>query len=329
MTRWNSYMAGSEIADDFANHGAEANNYWWGRTRNTLMWASPASARTRVPRSTSITRSTPVSATGLPPGTRTSAGGVFPEGADYGVVSLSYPLIPFASAADYGYDAYAQTPYFREAIYAMLYGTTPGPSTISGSFSGGALVFPFNDDENFHNGGVINTREYLGDFARYMGARLPSGGNARHARAWLTQTSAGRRWLLDALGGSGNVSDYNELPLDYYAPGAGVLDSRSSHDGNAMQVHLQLNTPGHIEHRHYDGGSFQIWRRGSLAQSRERRLFRPVARVHEQRQRRHRAPACAQHAVVRSWRTGRWVGSGPIVIPPAIHASKTRADCPA
>ena len=62
----------------------------------------------------------------------------------------------------------------------MLYGTTPGPTTISGSYAGGALVFPFNDDENFHNGGVINTREYLGDFARFMGARLPAGSHHHH-----------------------------------------------------------------------------------------------------------------------------------------------------
>mgnify|MGYP000706359854 CR=1 FL=1 len=95
-------------------------------------------------------------------------GGVFPEGGDYGVVSLSYPLIPFASAADFGLDPYAQTPYFREAIYAMLYGTTPGPTTLSGSFSGGHLLFPFNDDENLHGGGVINARQYLGDFARAL-----------------------------------------------------------------------------------------------------------------------------------------------------------------
>lgn len=33
--RWNGYLD-SEIADDFANHGAEASYSCWGRTRNTL-----------------------------------------------------------------------------------------------------------------------------------------------------------------------------------------------------------------------------------------------------------------------------------------------------
>jgi len=316
VARWNGYMD-TEIADDFANHGAEANNYWWGRTRNTLMWGIASFGEN--PRAQEYidhaldTRFGNWFAAWYQDFGR---GGVFPEGADYGVVSLSYPLIPFASAADFGFDAYAQTPYFREAIYAMLYGTTPGPTTISGSYAGGALVFPFNDDENFHNGGVINTREYLGDFARFMGARLPAGGNARHARAWLTQTNAGRRWLLDALGGIGNVSDYNELPLDYFAPGAGVLDSRSSHDANAMQVHLQLNTPGHIEHRHYDAGSFQIWRKGrwlsreSAGYSDQLRGFMGSGSVDTEH------PLAHNTLLFEAWNTGRWVGSGPIVIPP-------------
>ena len=101
-------------------------------------------------------------------------------------------LVPFVTAGDFGYDAYAQTPYFREAIYAAVYGTTPGPTTLSGSFSGGHLLFPFNDDENLHSGGVINARTYLGDFARHFGARDSASGNAKHARAWLATTKIGR-----------------------------------------------------------------------------------------------------------------------------------------
>jgi hypothetical protein len=316
VARWNGYLD-TEIADGFANQGAEANNYWWGRTRNTLMWGIASFGDN--PRAQEYIDHALDTRMGIwfPQWYQDfGRGGVFPEGGDYGVVSLSYPLIPFASAADFGLDAYAQTPWFREAIYAMLYGTTPGPTTISGSFSGGALLFPFNDDENFHQGGVINSRDYLGDFARFMGTRMPVSGNARHARAWLAQTGAGRRWLFDALGGSGSVADYADLPLDYYAPGAGVLDSRSSHGPDATHVHLQLNTPGHIEHRHYDGGSFQIWRKGrwltreSAGYADSLRGFMGNDSVDTEH------PLAHNTLLFEAWNTGRWIGSGPIVIPP-------------
>jgi hypothetical protein len=316
VARWNGYLD-SEIADDFANHGAEGNNYWWGRTRNALMWGI-ASFGDNPRAQEYIDHALDVRLGQWFAGWYQDfgRGGVFPEGGDYGVVSLSYPLIPFASAADFGYDPYAQTPYFREAIYALLYGTTPGPTTVSGSWSGGPLLFPFNDDENFHLGGTINAREYLGDFARFMGMRLPALGNARHARAWLAQTGAGRRWLFDALGGSGNLADLGELPLDYYAPGAGVLDARTSHAASAMQVHLQLGTPGHIEHRHYDGGSFQVWRKGrfltreSAGYADQLRGFMGNGSIDTEH------PLAHNTLLFEGWNTGRWVGSGPRVIPP-------------
>ncbi|MBK7146576.1 MAG: hypothetical protein IPH76_15690 [Xanthomonadales bacterium] len=262
VTRWNGYMD-LEINDDFANQGSEANNYFTGRTRNLLLWGITSfheNARAQEFINQSLdTRY----GTWFPSWYQDfGRGGVFPEGGDYGVVSLSYPIIAFASAGDFGYDAFALSPYYREAIYATLYGTTPGATTLNTGFTGGYLLFPFNDDENLHGGGVINARNYLGDFARYFGARDVASGNARHARAWLATTNAGRSWLFDALGGTGSAADFADLPLDYYAPGAQVFDLRSAHDASATQVHLQLGTPGGTEHRHYDAGSFQMWRKG-------------------------------------------------------------------
>lgn len=329
VARWNGYMD-LEIADGFANEGAEANNYFWGRVRNELMWGIASfgenpRAQEFIDHALDTRFSNWFSGFYQDFG----RGGVFPEGADYGVVSLSYPILPFASAADFGFDPYAQTPYFREAIYALLYGTTPGPTTLSGSFSGGALLFPFNDDETLHDGGTLNARQYLGDFARFMGARAPASGNARHARAWLAITNAGRRWMFDALGGSGSAADFADLPLDYYAPGAGVLDSRSSHDANAMQVHLQLNTPGHIEHRHQDGGSFQVWRKGRFL-TREsagyadflRGFMGSGANIDTGH------PLAHNTLLFEAWNTGRWVGTGPIVIPPGGDRLENPRDLP-
>jgi hypothetical protein len=315
ITRWNGYMD-LEINDDFANQGSEANNYWWGRTRNLLMWGI-ASFHENARAQEFINQSLDTRfGTWFPSWYQDfGRGGVFPEGGDYGVVSLSYPLIPFASAGDFGYDAHAHSPYFREAIYAMLYGTTPGATTLDTGFGGGHLLFPFNDDENLHGGGVINARTYLGDFARYFGARDAGSGNARHARAWLATTNAGRSWLFDALGGTGSAADFADLPLDYYAPGAQVFDMRSAHDATATQVHLQLGTPGGTEHRHQDGGSFQMWRKGrfltreTAGYSDQIAGFQGVGNVDTEH------PLAHNTLLFEGWNTGRWVGRGPHVIP--------------
>jgi hypothetical protein len=316
VTRWNGYLD-ADNGDDFANQGAEANNYFWGRVANNLAWGIASHgdnprAQEYIDNALDLRLDTWFSGWYEDFG----RGGVFAEGGDYGSVMLSYPVIPFTSAADFGYDPYLRTPFFREAIYALAYGTTPGATGITGEFSGGHLLFPFNDDESFRNGGVINARTYLGDFARFMGARDSGSGNARHMRAWLADTDAGTQWLFDALGGSGDPADLATLPLDYFAPGAQVMDMRNRHDAEAMQVHLQLGTPGGIEHRHRDAGSFQIWRQGrwlsreSVGYAEALTGFGGNGEVDTEHHLAHNGLQFQGRT------TARWVGSGPQVIPP-------------
>jgi hypothetical protein len=173
VARWNGYMD-TENADDFANQGAGANNYFWGRARNQLMWGIASfGENARAQEFINHSLDTRVGQWFASWYNDFGRGGVFAEGADYGSVMLSYPILPFQSAADFGYDPYLQsTPFFRDARYALIYGSTPGPTTINGGFSGGHLLFPFNDDDTFRDGGVINVRRYLGDYARYFGARM-------------------------------------------------------------------------------------------------------------------------------------------------------------
>lgn len=314
VTRWNGYMDG-EFADDFANHGSEANNYWWGRTRNSLLWGI-ASFNDNARAQYFIDQALDVRMGQWFAGWYQDfgRGGVFAEGTDYGVTMLAYPLIAFASAADFGHDAYAQAPFFREAIYALIYGTTPAATTTTGGSSGVPLVFPFNDDEHFFDGGVIGVRDYLGDFAAYFGQRDPTSGNARHMRTWLATTNAGRRWMFDAIRSSGDVGN-TDLPLDYFAAGSGVFDMRSAHTADAMQVHLQLNSPGGIEHRHYDAGSFQVWRKGrwlsreSVGYSDNLIGLAGVGEVSTE------SPLAHNTLMFEGKTTGIWIGSGPRVIP--------------
>jgi hypothetical protein len=316
VARWNGYLD-TENADPDYNLGSEANNYFWGRVSNNLAWGIASMgdnprAQEYIDNALDL-RMDQWFADWYGDFGR---GGVFVEGGDYGAVMLSYPVIPFASAADFGFDPYTRTPFFREAIYALVYGTTPGATSITGEFSGGHLLFPFNDDENFRNGSVINQRTYLGDFARFMGQRDAGSGNATHMRAWLADTDAGRQWLFDALGGSGDAADLASLPLDYYAPGAQVFDMRNRHDSEAMQVHLQINTPGGVQHRHRDAGSFQIWRQGrwltreSVGYSENVTGFQGVGAVDTEHHLAHNGLQFQGRT------TARWVGRGPHVIPP-------------
>ena len=322
-TRWNGYLD-SEFADSFANQGSEANNYWWGRTRNSLLWGiesfnDNARAQYFIDQALDVRMGQDFARWYQDFG----HGGVFAEGTDYGVAMLAYPLIAFASAGDFGYDPYAHTTFYRDAIYALTYGTTPGPTSTVGGSSGIPLVFPFDDDEHFFDGGVIGVREYLGDFAAYFGQRDPTSGNARHARTWLANTNAGRRWMFDAIKSNAST-DQSDLPLDYYAPGAGVFDMRSDNSANAMQVHLQLNTPGGIEHRHLDAGSFQVWRKGRWL-SRESvgysDLIAGLANVGDASS---EEPVAHNTLMFEGRTTGIWVGSGPHIIPPG----QPRDDCP-
>lgn len=315
VTRWNGYMDG-EFADDFANQGSEANNYWWGRTRNSLLWGIASfndntRAQFFIDQALDVRMGQDFARWYQDFG----RGGVFAEGTDYGVTMLAYPLIGFASAADFGHDAFANSPFFREAVYALLYGTTPGPATTTDGSSGHPLVIPFNDDEHFFEGGVIGVRDYLGDFAAFFGQRDATSGNARHIRAWLASTNAGRRWMFDAIK-SNAAADQSDLPLDYYAPGAGVFDMRSAHSADAMQVHLQLGTPGGIEHRHLDGGSFQIWRKGRWLSRESVGYSDLLAGLGGIGDASSEAPVAHNTLMFEGKTTGMWIGSGPRVIPP-------------
>lgn len=315
VARWNGYLD-TEFADGFANLGSEANNYWWGRTRNSLLWGIASfndNARAQFFIDRALDTRMGVDFTRWY--NDFGRGGVFVEGTDYGVAMLAYPLIAFTSSADFGYDAFAAYPFFREAIYALVYGTTPGPTTTVGGSSGHPLVFPFNDDEHFFDGGVIGVRDYLGDYAAYYGQRDTVSGNGRHMRTWLAGTGAGRRWMFDAVK-SNAATGQADLPLDYYAPGAGVFDLRTAHAPDAMAVHLQLGEPGGIEHRHLDAGSFQIWRKGRWM-SRESTGYSDnlvglggtgVVSTED--------PLAHNTLLFEGRTTGIWIGSGPHVIPP-------------
>lgn len=316
VSRWNSYMVRERDDTTIGHHGEEASNYWSGRVRNFLLWGIASYHENSQAQSwINEALDTRMGIWFAEWYQAFGKGGVFPEGSDYGIVSLAYPVMPFASAADFGFDPFAQTPYFTEAIYALIYGTTPGPSTIAGSTRTEYSFFPFGDDEHFHGGGGINTRSYLGDFAKFMGVRALGTGNSKHALAWLAQSQARAQWLTRSLAAPASApGDLNDLPLDYYAPGAGVMAMRTGHDANATAVHLQLGTPNGMSHRHLDAGNFQMWRKGRWV-TRESTGYsdrvlalgaNPGGSTVDTNH-----PVAHNTLLMQGYTTGRWIGDGP------------------
>ncbi|HEX5130021.1 MAG TPA: hypothetical protein VFV90_09750, partial [Usitatibacter sp.] len=109
VARWNGYLD-TEFADGFANQGSEANNYWWGRTRNSLLWGiasfdDNARAQYFIDQALDVRMDADFARWYQDFG----RGGVFAEGTDYGVAMLAYPLVAFASADDFGYDPWERT----------------------------------------------------------------------------------------------------------------------------------------------------------------------------------------------------------------------------
>ena len=211
----------------------------------------------------------------------------------------------------------------------MLYGTTPGPTTISGGFTGGYLLFPFNDDENLHDGGVINTRNYLGDFARFMGARNAGQRQCspcpRLARDHECRTPLAVRCPRRHRFGSRLRRSAARL---LRARRAGVRSAfgarRQRHPGASA-----ADTPGGTEHRHYDAGSFQIWRKGRWLTRESAGYSDQIARLRRHRQRRHRTPAGAQHVAVRGLEHRALGRRGPHRDPARRRPRRaTRAACP-
>ena len=321
IDRWNGHMQ-RELDDTFAQDGEEASNYWSGRVRNLLLWGIASHGEN--PRAQEFIDAA------LEIRMRDGfgdwyqdfgVGGVFPEGSDYGVVSLSYPLMAFTTAADFGFDPYQQTPYFREALYALIYGSTPGPSSITAQASNLFGLFPFGDDQNFLAGGAINRRTYLGDYTSVMGLRDTGSGNARHARAWRAMTDAGTSWLFRAVAAPAQPpSALTDLPLDYYASGAGVFAMRTAHAPDAMQVHLQLGTPGGMSHRHMDAGSVQVWRKGQWLTRESTGYSDKLGALGEPSGSLvtvETDDAVAHNTLLfEGATTGTWIGDGPQVVPP-------------
>ena len=282
--KWNTRLAQLN-ADPWGGVYQPANNYFWGYTRNSLLWGI-ASYHENPQAQAFIDHALDKryrNASGTtPPGSafarwyeRFGIGGVYLEGGQYGPYLLGYPVIAFTSAGDHGHDAWSAVPFWRDAAWLLQYATTPARTRKRDGAGLRWEMFPFNDDQFFVDAGSAENTEYA-DFLGAMILRDPGTDLARQARDWIARTGVAPSWWVGAeLAATPVAGAAPALPLDYYAAGAKFLYGRGGTQADAtaflfqlgaVNAYLDTGSPeffefGGVGHSQMDAGSFQLWRK--------------------------------------------------------------------
>ncbi|WP_395375781.1 hypothetical protein [Marinicella sp. W31] len=248
--------------------GMEANNYFWGYLRNGVEWGITSYGNN------------PLASAFIDHGLDHrfqygmveqwapffGKGGVPGEGTQYGRYMLGYGVVPLLSAQKYGFDTYAATNFYRENLVYQIYATlpkrTPPPSGI-GCNDTYWYLFPFNDDEQFFVCYPETAKSaHYGDVMSSYIMAWPQSPLAGYASTWLDQVEPHISPWVQALKPSVVARSFDDLPLDYYAPGSGFSYMRNNWQQDATVINLQLSVSGNVGHNHLDAGSFQIWQDG-------------------------------------------------------------------
>jgi hypothetical protein len=157
---------------------------------------------------------------------------------------------------------YKECDFFKEAVYYLIYSTTPSATAVKGAKDGYYQLFPFADDETYSGYPNAGDSDY-GDFMSAVCAEWADVAVAQHARHWLNTVEPKVSPYVSAVDAGGNDQDFSKLPLDYYAPGHGFLYARNRWTSDATSLLFQLGSwCPEARHEHYDAGTFQIWRNG-------------------------------------------------------------------
>jgi PKD repeat protein len=282
MNTWFDLMistANSGHSYDVGSMTQPQNNYFWGYLRNALEWGiasygenTAMSALTGMSWCNGKTATecyiadaidqrwtnyfTPSAATG-----GISVGGIAEEGSQYGPYLPNYAVVPFDTSALLGRNIFDSTNYFKENVFAIIYGTTPGPTTWHGTTAYG--VFEFDDDQNFVAGN--STAGMWGGVMSSAASRWSGINVGKYAQAWMNNVNPGVQEYIAATATLATPLALSNLPLDYYAPGPGYFYNRKAWDTSSAAVFLELSGVqpyGGIVHAHQDYSSWQMWRGG-------------------------------------------------------------------
>jgi hypothetical protein len=261
--RWTGYLR-TLNAKPWGGPEMPGNNYFWGNFRNSILWGLATFHENPEARGlldealnrrwAGVFRA--YAATG------SAAGGVPPEGSQYGRYMLSYPMIPLATLANAGIDVWQDTAFFKEALLFLVHSTTPSKTLHRTSGQRFFEVFPYNNDQFFSEGGKYFDTTDVGQFLTFFTGRFsgtPYGAWAAHL---LRTTEPTRSRVVQSVALTAKPQGFERLPLDYHARGMDTLFMRDAWSPDAMVVNLQLGTVEGVGHSHLDAGTFQIWRKG-------------------------------------------------------------------
>lgn len=279
-TRWNNWITILN-AKPWGGRWMEDNNYYWGYMRNSILmglatWGENTVSGTDKAREFLMhgyaTRFLDWMVAYYP---HELAGGVPPEGTAYGRVMFDYHLLPFLTLRSLGEDPFNRLRFWKESVYYTAYSMTPaltaGPSGPADCVASRTWQqFPFADDERFSQCGYSGLRQadYSNGMLTYANlfAERDSGKLARLIRNTTVQRPS--PWLRAFFADTAPANNFafNQLPLDYFAPGARAVYMRSAWDAGAATMKSSLSfmlarSPA-AGHKHYDAGTFQWWRNG-------------------------------------------------------------------
>jgi len=205
----------------------------------------------------------------VPSAATDSAGGVGQEGNEYAASLAQYPVIPFVSMSLLGRDVYNESEYFKEQAYWIIYSTTPAPTpNIVAGTPPAYQLNPFNHDEHFVEGGMLNVRNYYQAFMNMASNYWSAFNVGKYARQWVNTVGADPATMAAPnfiLGQDAQPAamPYTSLPLDYYATGIQYLYGHKAWDTSSSYFMWQLGlglASGNVGHS--DLGNFNLWRGG-------------------------------------------------------------------
>ena len=238
------------------------NNYYAGYMRNSGIFGLAAFGETPLAdaalQDAFVTRWQGAS---LPYYAAGAKGGITGEGSQYDRYNVQYVLaLAEAARTAAGRDILQETNWFREFAYYTIYSTTPAMAFRKDVEDSYYQRFPFGDCEMW--GGYPAVDDYTGDSMRIIALGYPTEKPGAHAQSYLDLVDPPKGllgWIVED-GRQTEPAELSELPLDYYAPGAGFLFLRSDWTEGATALMLQLGVPTKVSHRHLDLGSFQVVR---------------------------------------------------------------------
>ncbi|MCE9666341.1 Ig-like domain-containing protein [Myxococcus stipitatus] len=270
LDRWNFTI---EALNDkpWGGIGMEGNNYYTGYFRNSLLWAI-ASWHENQPYANDLLQyamSSRWTFSLKPYLDGPGAGGAPHEGSTYGRRTFGYMTVPFTTLGLYDHDMWNQTDYFMESVFWSIYSTTPGPSQ-RGQFQL-YETFPFNDDERWlsrwdsSNTAQTTLGSYFAPLIEEW-ADQPIAGYAKRFLELTAQPIDDRlvRYVYSDTLAAVPSRDLSPLPLDYHAPGLGMVYAKTAWAADATMVNLQFGITSNAGHAHRDSGNFQLWRAGQF-----------------------------------------------------------------